>query len=55
MGESSRKLEAGLPKEETQRVSGNRWGQKGSRVGEDGMCRGRGEHGDIHEEERGLI
>lgn len=33
MGKSSRRLEAGLPKEETQRMSGNRWDQRGEQGG----------------------
>ena len=44
MQESSRRLDKGLPKEETQRMSELGWDQRWGRVGEASMCRGRGEH-----------
>lgn len=44
MKESSRGLDKGLPKEETQRMSEIRWDHRRGRMGEASMCRGRGEH-----------
>lgn len=44
MKESSKRLDKGLPKEETPRMSEIRWDPRRGRVGEASMCRRRGEH-----------
>lgn len=45
MERSSRRLEEGLPKEDTQRMNGIRWDQGRGRAEAASRCRRRGEHG----------